>query len=169
MSTSFANLWTIDCHAPISKKFSRPGKNTGVSCHFLLQGVFLTQGSNPHLLLGRWILYHRTSRVWSGWVYLKNMILILILLKPLRRKNCSQLLQFRHSVMSHSLWTHEPQHSRPPCPSPTPRVYSDSCPSSRWCHPGISSSVVPFSSLLSCNYSLYYTIAFFTWIECLDS
>ena len=48
--------------------------------------------------------------------------------------------------MSNSLWPHEPQHARPPCPSPTPRVHSNSCPSSRWCHPAISSSVVPFSS-----------------------
>ena len=50
------------------------------------------------------------------------------------------------SVVSDSLWPHESQHARPPCPSQTPRVYSDSCPSSRWCHPAISSSVVPFSS-----------------------
>ena len=48
--------------------------------------------------------------------------------------------------MSNSLRSHEPQHTRPPCPSPTPEVYSNSCPSSRWCHPTISSSVVPFSS-----------------------
>ena len=48
--------------------------------------------------------------------------------------------------MSNSLWPHGPQHARPPCPSPTPRVYSNSCPLSRWCHPIISSSVVPFSS-----------------------
>ena len=48
--------------------------------------------------------------------------------------------------MSDSLWPHESQHSRPLCPSPTPRVYSNSCPSSQWCHPAISSSVVPFSS-----------------------
>ena len=48
--------------------------------------------------------------------------------------------------MSNSLWPHESQHARPPCPSPTPRVHSDSCPSSQWCHPAISSSVVPFSS-----------------------
>ena len=48
--------------------------------------------------------------------------------------------------MSNSLWPHESQHSRPPCPSPTPGVYPNSCPSSRWCHPAISSSVVPFSS-----------------------
>ena len=48
--------------------------------------------------------------------------------------------------MSNSLWPHESQHARPPCLSPTPRVYSNSCPKSRWCHPAISSSVVPFSS-----------------------
>ena len=48
--------------------------------------------------------------------------------------------------MSDSLWPHESQHARPPYPSPTPRVYPNSCPSSRWCHPAISSSVVPFSS-----------------------
>ena len=55
-------------------------------------------------------------------------------------------VQFSHSVVSDSLWPHESQHARPPCPSPTPGVYPDSCPSSRWCHPAISSSVVPFSS-----------------------
>ena len=48
--------------------------------------------------------------------------------------------------MSDSLQPHELQHARPPCPSPTPGVYSNSCPSSRWCHPAISSSIVPFSS-----------------------
>ena len=55
-------------------------------------------------------------------------------------------VQFSHSVMSDSLRPHELQHARPPCPSPTPRVHSDSHPSSQWCHPAISSSVVPFSS-----------------------
>ena len=57
-------------------------------------------------------------------------------------------VQFSHSVMSDSLWPHELQHARPPCPSPTPRVYSYSCPLSSWCHPTISSSVIPFSSCL---------------------
>ena len=57
-------------------------------------------------------------------------------------------VQFSHSVMSDSLWSHEPQHTRPPCPSPTPRVHPNPCPSSGWCHPTISSSVVPFSSSL---------------------
>ena len=55
-------------------------------------------------------------------------------------------VQFSRSVVSDSLWPHESQHARPPCPSPTPGVHSNSCPSSRWCHPAISSSVVPFSS-----------------------
>ena len=64
-----------------------------------------------------------------------------------------------------SLWPHESQHARPPYPSQTPRVYSNSCPSSRWCHPAISSSVVPFSS---CPQSLPASGSFqmsplFTW------
>ena len=55
-------------------------------------------------------------------------------------------VQFSHSVVSDSLRPHESQHARPPCPSPTPGVHSDSRPSSQWCHPAISSFVVPFSS-----------------------
>ena len=70
--------------------------------------------------------------------------------RQLRLKYISSV-QFSRSVVSASLWPHEPQHSRPPGPSPSPRVHSDSCPSSSWCHPAISSSVVPFSS---CSQSL---------------
>ena len=55
-------------------------------------------------------------------------------------------VQFSRSVVSDSLQPHESQHTRPPCPSPTPGVHSDSCPLSRWCHPAISSSVISFSS-----------------------
>ena len=55
-------------------------------------------------------------------------------------------VQFSRSVVSDSLRPHESQHASPPCPSPTPGVHSNSCPSSQWCHPAISSSVVPFSS-----------------------
>ena len=67
--------------------------------------------------------------------------------------------------LSHSLQPHESQHTRPPCPSPTPGVHSDSRPSSQWCHPAISSSVVPFSS---CPQSLPASESFpvsqlFTW------
>ena len=57
-------------------------------------------------------------------------------------------VQFSHSVISDSLQPHGLQHARPPCPSSTPGVYSNSCPLSQWCHPTISSSVVPFSSCL---------------------
>ena len=57
-------------------------------------------------------------------------------------------VQLSHSVVSDSLRPHETQHARPPCPSPTPGVYPNPCPLSRWCHPTISSSVVPFSSCL---------------------
>ena len=74
-------------------------------------------------------------------------------------------VQFSHSVMSDSLRPHESQHTRPPCPSPTPGVHSDSRSSSQWCHPAISSSVVPFSS---CPQSLPASESFlmsqlFTW------
>ena len=55
-------------------------------------------------------------------------------------------VQFSHSVVSDSLWPHEPQHTRPPCSSPTPEVHPNPCPSSWWCHPTISSSVIPVSS-----------------------
>ena len=57
-------------------------------------------------------------------------------------------VQFSRSVVSGSLQSHESQNARPPCPSSTPRVYSNSCPLSRWYHPTISSSVIPFSSCL---------------------
>ena len=60
-------------------------------------------------------------------------------------------VQFSHSVVSDSLQPHEWQHARPPCPSPTPGVHSDSHALSQWCHPAISSCVVPFSS---CRQSL---------------
>ena len=74
-------------------------------------------------------------------------------------------IQFSFSVVSDSLRPHESQHARPPYPTPTPGVHSDSCPSSRWCHPAISSSVVPFSS---CPQSLLAPGSFpmsqlFTW------
>ena len=62
-------------------------------------------------------------------------------------------VQFSRSVVSNSLRPHESQHARPPCPPPTPRVHSDSRPSSQWCHPAISSSIVSFSSS-SCPQSL---------------
>ena len=72
---------------------------------------------------------------------------------------------FSCSVVSNSLRPHESQHARPPCPSPTPGIYPNPCPLSRWCHPAISSSVIPFSS---CPQSLPASGSFpvtqlFTW------
>ena len=74
-------------------------------------------------------------------------------------------VQFSRSVVSDSLWPHESQHARPPCPSPTPGVHSNSHLSSGWCHPAISSSLIPFSS---CPQSLPASESFpmsqlFTW------
>ena len=105
-----------------------PGKNTGVGCHFLLQGVFPTKGSSPHLTLCRWTLLSLSYQGSPGRLF--------------------SSVQFSCSVVSNSLRPHEPQHARPPCPAPTPRVYPNLCPSSQWCHPTISSSVIPFSSCL---------------------
>ena len=85
-------------------------------------------------------------------VYTRRLIVALFVLACMhtqthehthRRKTS---VQFSHSVMSDSLWPHGLQHARPPCISPTPRAYSNSCPLSQWCHPSISSSIIPFSS-----------------------
>ena len=74
-------------------------------------------------------------------------------------------VQFSHSVMYDFLRPHELQHASPPCPSPTPRAYPNSCPLSWWCHPTISSSVVPFSSCpQSCPASGSFQMSqLFTW------
>ena len=87
--------------------------------------------------------------------------------KILPNKNVAHFnsFQFSRLVMSDSLRPHELQHTRPPCPSPTPGVHWDSCPLSQWCHPAISSSVIPFSS---CPQSLPASESFpmsqlFTW------
>ena len=79
--------------------------------------------------------------------------------------NKMSVSQFSRSVVSNSLRPHELQHTRPPCPTPTPGVHSDSRPSSQWCHPAISTSVDPFSS---CRQSLPASESFpmsqlFTW------
>ena len=112
----------MDCSLPGSSvHWDSPGKNTGVGCYALLQGIFPTQRSNPGLPHCRRILYHLSHPQFNS-------------------------VQFSRSVLSDSLRPHESQHARPPCPSPTPRVHPDSCPSSQWCHPTISSLVVPFSS-----------------------
>ena len=82
-------------------------------------------------------------------LFLFNLILTWIVLPYNVHFRCNSYrlsVHFNRSVLSNSLWLHELQHTRPPCPSPTPRAYSSSCTLSRWCHPTISSSVNPFSS-----------------------
>ena len=102
---------------------SSPGKNATVGCHVLLQGVFLTQGSSLHLLSP--LHWHADSI-------------------PLAPSFSS--LQFSLSVMSDSLGPHESQHARPPCLSPTPEAYSNSCPLTQWL---IDSAIQPSHPLSS--------------------
>ena len=77
--------------------------------------------------------------------------------------NLLSSVQFSRSVVSNSLWPHELQHARPPCPSPTPRVHPNPCPSNRWCHPIISSSVVPFSSCPQPHQGLFQWVS--SWYQ----
>ena len=99
-------------------------------------------------ILQAWILewVAMLSKIWG----LLHCRWILYQLSHLRSPNQLSVqfssVHFSHSVMSDCLWPHESQHARPPCPSPTPGVHPNSCASSQWCHPAISSSVVPFSS-----------------------
>ena len=97
--------------------WNSPNQNIGVGSLSLLQGIFPTEGSYPGLLHCRHMLYQLSH----------------------------SSVQFSHSATSYSLRPHEPQHARPPCPSPTPGVHPNPCPSSQFCHPTISSSVIAFS------------------------
>ena len=94
-----------------------PDKNTGVGSHALLQGIFLTQGLNPGLPHCRSILYHQSHQETRFQIECANDFL--------------SSVQFSCSVVSNSLRPHELQHARPPSPSPTPGVHSDSHPSSQ--------------------------------------
>ena len=98
-------------------------------------------------------------RGFGGWIWfpLKFSMFFQVILNNhvsliIRRRTFKNVplrsVQFSHSVMSDSLWPHGLQHTRLPCPSSTPGAYSNSCPLSQWCRPGISTSVVPFSSCL---------------------
>ena len=78
--------------------------------------------------------------------FLLLLLPLLYFLKMVLFNHRFSSVQFSRWILSDSLQPYEPQHSRPPCPSPTPGVYPNSCPSSQWCHLTISSSVVPFSS-----------------------
>ena len=80
------------------------------------------------------------------------------------QQDSQSVSQFSRSLVSDSLRPHESQHARPPYPSPTPGVHSNSCPSSRWCHPAISSSIVPFSCCQTLRASESFTMSqLFAW------
>ena len=117
--------------------------------------VFVSWGVSPFHLSCQFYVYGVISLFIMLVMYLMSAQFVLIF----------SSVQFSHSVMSDSLRPHESQHARPPCPSPTLGVYPNSCPSSQWCHPTISSSVIPFSS---CPQSLPASGSFpmsqlFTW------
>ena len=139
-----------------------------------------------HVITHKWsfdsfvdILQHK-SKLILGWLFLTIVSIFTpnaFLMELLKKITSASLKmtqnlhdrfrsdQISLSVVSNSLWPHESQHARPPCPSPTPGVHSDSRPLSQWCHPTISSSAVPFSS---CPQSLPASVSFpvsqlFTW------
>ena len=108
--------------------------------------------SHVWLFVTLWTTVRQASlSITNSWSPRKPMSIVsvmpskhLILCRPLLLSS----VQFSCSVVSDSLPPHGLQHARPPCPSPTPRAYSNSCPLSRWCHPTISCSVIPFFSCL---------------------
>ena len=123
----------MDCSLPGSSVHGdSPGKNTGVGCHALLQGIFPTQGSNPGLPHCRQILYQLSRKgsprilEWVAYPFSSRSSQPRTQTRVERRFSS---VQFSRSVVSDSLRPHESQHTRPPCPSPFPGVHSDSRPS----------------------------------------
>jgi len=94
----------------------------------------------PEYIEAEHSLWSTGFEIRQNWIHIQHLPLSI---QPKLQFNS---VQFSHSVVSDSLRLHESQHTRPPCPSPTPGVHSDSRPSSEWCHPAFLSSVVPFSS-----------------------
>ena len=133
--------WIVACLSPLFMGFSR--QEYWSWFHFLHQGTFLTQWLNSHLLHWQsdslWLSHQGSTQTFSS-------------------------VQFSHSVISvsNSLWPNGLQHARLPCLSPTPGVHPNSCPLSWWCHPTISSSVVPF---FSCPQSSQHQ-GLFKWVGC---
>ena len=122
----------MDCSPPGSSGHGdSPGKKTGAGCHALLQRDLPNPGIKPASLISC------VSQKGS-----------LPLVPPGKPHTIISSVQFSHSVVSDSLRPHWLQHARFPCPSPTPKAYSNSCPSCWWCHATISSSVFPFPCLL---------------------
>ena len=100
---------------------------------------------NQFQLIRNWVIFSAALRPWWQCCPHGRRSSAVLNVDSLHEIRFSSV-QFSQLVTSNSLWPHESQHARPPYPSQTPGAYSNSCPSSRWCHPAISSSVVPFSS-----------------------
>ena len=113
-------------------------KNTGEGSLSLHQGIFPTQESNQGFLNCRQILCQLSYQESPYNPIITFFLLPLYCSSPLPSPYS---LQFSHSVVSDSLWPHEPQHARPTCPSPTPGVHPNPCPLSWWCHPTASGSI----------------------------
>ena len=126
------------------------GYNLGHWFHFLIYIFilylykYLPEGTEKNVNDGGCWLVYNSDKLAVPVIFFKEIPYIGIFIYEYNDFLCS--VQFSLSVVSDSLRPHEPQHTRPPCPSPTPGVHSDSRPSSQWCHPAISSSVIPFSS-----------------------
>ena len=128
----------------------------GSSVHGILQARILEWVAFPSPRHIKEILYSEDllQRVWWGTGGLEQT--------PRQPKLCRLLIRFSLSVMSDSWWPHGPQYARLPCPLPTPRACANSCPLSQWCHPTISSSVVPISCLQSFQHQ-----GLFQWVSSL--
>ena len=154
----FVTPWTVACQAPLSSTISQSllrfmpiesvmlstNSSSAAPFSFLLQS-FPASGSFPM----SWLFASGGQSIGTS----ASVSVLPMNIQdwfPLRLTGLISLqsssVQFSRSVVSDSLWPHEAQHARPPCQSPTPRVYPNSCPLSQWCHLTISSSVVPFSS-----------------------
>ena len=109
---------------------------------------------DQHIKLWGWCSWNEHQHEMSTHRYVQNSSVPSLPIEPSNQQTHTHThtslflssVQYSLSVVSDSLWPHELQHARPPCPSPTPGVHTNLCPSSQWCHPAISSSVVPFSS-----------------------
>ena len=110
-----------------------------ITCQFILLAISISIKYLPYK--------KHSEKCKRRYINEKNVLWVFKKLNLAYKKSCDKSsVQFSRSVMSNSLRPHGPQQARPPCPSATPGVYSNSCPLSRWCHPTISSSVIPFSS-----------------------
>ena len=136
---------------PFPKGSSRPGDQTWVFC---VAGRFFTIWATreAHLRSQCWIIFFKKR--------LHNDITLNLKILTINSLQGFNSVQFSHSVVSNSWWLHELQHTRPSCRSPTPTVYSNSCPLSWWCHPTILSSFVPLLLLPS----IFPSQSLFKWV-----